>query len=176
MTRDQLEHAIRAACDVADDEEVWVFGSQAILGQFPGAPDGLLMSVEVDIAPKNHPERVDKIDGALGELSMFHVTHDFYVHGVPIETALLPKGWQERAIPIRNANTRYNTGWCIEGHDLAVSKLAAFRDKDREFVRTLLLESLVRFPVLHERLATLSMEKDKFAKITDWLYALEREV
>ena len=34
MTRDQLEHAIRAACDVAHDTELIVFGSQAILGTF----------------------------------------------------------------------------------------------------------------------------------------------
>lgn len=32
MTRSQLEHAIRAACEVANDTELWVFGSQAILG------------------------------------------------------------------------------------------------------------------------------------------------
>jgi hypothetical protein len=32
MTRDQLEHAIRAACDVADDNELLIFGSQSILG------------------------------------------------------------------------------------------------------------------------------------------------
>lgn len=38
MTRSELEHAIRAACDVADETELWVFGSQAILGQFPDAP------------------------------------------------------------------------------------------------------------------------------------------
>jgi hypothetical protein len=31
MTRDQLEHAIRAACDVSNDTEVLIFGSQAIL-------------------------------------------------------------------------------------------------------------------------------------------------
>lgn len=33
MTRDQLEHAIRAACAVANDTELIVFGSQAILGR-----------------------------------------------------------------------------------------------------------------------------------------------
>jgi hypothetical protein len=35
MTRAELEHAIRAACDITHDTEVYVFGSQAILGQFP---------------------------------------------------------------------------------------------------------------------------------------------
>jgi hypothetical protein len=31
MTREQLEHAIRAACEVSEDSEIWIFGSQAIL-------------------------------------------------------------------------------------------------------------------------------------------------
>jgi hypothetical protein len=33
MTREQLEHAIRAACEVSEDSEIWIFGSQAILGE-----------------------------------------------------------------------------------------------------------------------------------------------
>ena len=49
MTRDQLEHAIRAACDVASDTEVIVFGSQAILGNYPDAPESLRTSIEVDM-------------------------------------------------------------------------------------------------------------------------------
>jgi hypothetical protein len=92
MTRDQLEHAIRAACDVSDDTELWIFGSQAILGEFPDAPASLRASIEVDVQPKNRPEAVDMIDGALGELSMFHETHGFYVHGISIESAMLPEG------------------------------------------------------------------------------------
>lgn len=35
MNRDQLEHAIRAACDVSGDSELFVFGSQAIPGHVP---------------------------------------------------------------------------------------------------------------------------------------------
>ena len=80
MTRDQLEHAIRAACDVAEDSEVWVFGSQAILGEFPDAPEALRASIEVDMQPKNRPDAADAIDGALGELSPFHEANGFYVH------------------------------------------------------------------------------------------------
>ena len=43
----------------------------------------------------------------------------------------------------RNDNTSNSTGWCVEAHDLAVSKLVAFRAKDRDFVRTLLYERLI---------------------------------
>jgi hypothetical protein len=49
MTREELEHAIRAVCDIAGEEEVVVFGSQAILGQFPDAPEELRQSAEADI-------------------------------------------------------------------------------------------------------------------------------
>jgi hypothetical protein len=101
MTREQLEHAIRAACEVSEDTEIWIFGSQAILGEFPNAPKNLRASIEVDVQPKNRSENVDLIDGALGELSLFHQTHGFYVHGLPIEEAAsLPSGWQDRTKPI----------------------------------------------------------------------------
>ena len=61
MTREQLEHAIRAACDVSGDSELWVFGSQAILGEFPNAPKSLRASIEVDVQPKNRPDTTDAI-------------------------------------------------------------------------------------------------------------------
>jgi len=59
VTRSELEHAIRAACDVADDTEVYVLGSQAILGQFPNAPETLRQSAEADVVPKHRPERAE---------------------------------------------------------------------------------------------------------------------
>ena len=142
MTREQLEHAIRAACEVSEvseDSELWVFGSQAILGQYPNAPESLRASIEVDVQPKNRPDNAIAIDGALGELSRFHQTHGFYIHGTPIESAVFPQGWQKRVKPICDKiSTRGNTGWCIEAHDLAASKLVAYREKDRDFVRVLL--------------------------------------
>jgi len=92
MRSDQLEHAIRAACEIAEDTELLIFGSQAILGSFPQAPESLRSSIEVDIQPKNNVDKTIDIDGVLGEDSMFQ-THGFYVHGILIEAATLPVGW-----------------------------------------------------------------------------------
>lgn len=50
----------------------------------------------------------------------------------------LPPGWRDRLLPIENENTGGAVGWCIDPDDLAVSKLAAGREKDLEFVRALL--------------------------------------
>lgn len=169
MTREELEHAIRAACDVADDAELWVFGSQAILGEYPDAPEALRQSMEADVAPKNHPERVDSIDGALGELSQFHRTYGFYVHGLPIESANLPGGWESRAIPVPGQGSKPATGWCLEAHDLAASKLAAFREKDRDFVRVLLVEALVSEETLRERVSDLPIDEELRGRIVRWV-------
>jgi hypothetical protein len=74
MKRRDLEHVIRAAADIADDDEIIVIGSQAILGQFPDAPVELCVSAEADVYPKNRPERWELVDGSIGELSPFHDT------------------------------------------------------------------------------------------------------
>ena len=176
MTREELEHAIRAACDVADEDQVYVFGSQSILGQFPDAPPVLRMSAEVDVSPRAHPDRVDKIDGALGELSAFHNAFGFYVHGVPIATATLPPGWEQRVIAVRNHNTRMKAGLCLEAHDLAASKLAAFREKDREFVRVLLAERLVKKARLVDRLRALDLAESQVDRVVRWVEVTHREL
>jgi hypothetical protein len=61
------------------------FGSQAILGQYPDAPESLRQSAEADIAPVKAIDMVDRIDGNLGELSASHGTFGFDVPGVPSE-------------------------------------------------------------------------------------------
>jgi len=176
MTRAEMEHAIRAACDIAGDTELWVFGSQAILGSCPEAPETLRQSAEVDVAPKNRPEMADLIDGALGELSLFHRTHGFYVHGLTLEAATFPAGWEGRTVRVQSENTRYHTGYCVEAHDLAASKLVAFRGKDRAFVRTLLSEEMIGAPELLGRISQLGIDPDLGARLSLWVRATMREL
>ena len=133
MKREELEHVLRAAADIVEDELV-VIGSQAILAEHPNAPASLLRSVEVDLYPLTQPERADEIDGALGDGSRFHETYEYYAHGVGPETAIAPAGWQGRTLrlelpPIRR--TRENVvAWCMASHDLVLAKLAAGRLHD----------------------------------------------
>ena len=152
MNRNQLEHIIRAAAGVANTDELIVVGSQSILGQFPSAPPLLTLSMEADVYPKEKPEDAIVIDGAIGELSIFHQTFGYYAHGVGEETAVLPRGWKERLIPVRNENTRNATGWCLEGHDLAASKLVAGREKDVEFVQAMFRYGIADRDLLNARL------------------------
>ena len=153
MRRSHLEHIIRASGQIAGDDEFIIIGSQAILGQFPDAPDALLRSMETDIYPRNEPAKAIAIDGAIGEGSQFHATHGYYAQGVGPETAILPRGWNERLIPIQNENTAGVTGLCLEVHDLTIAKLVAGREKDFAFARELRKHQMIRKAVLLERLS-----------------------
>jgi len=161
MHRQQLEHIIRAAAGITGASEFVIVGSQAVLGQFPHAPDELLVSIEADVFSLRDPADSDLIDGSIGEGSPFHQTFGYYAHGVSVETAVLPNGWRERLVPVRNENTGGGTGLCLEIHDLAVSKLVAGREKDGNFVGGLLRHGLVKVPVLRDRLNTASLTPER---------------
>jgi hypothetical protein len=152
MTREQLEHAIRAAGAICGDRELYVVGSQAILGACPNAHPDLLRSMEVDIAPKNRPDLESLIEGSVGELSPFHKTFGFWVDGVDVSGIVLPEGWRERTVTVDNPNTNGFRGLCLEPGDLGVSKLAAGRAKDLDFVQVLLREGIVSASTLHDRI------------------------
>lgn len=156
MTRLQLEHILRAAAATADVRDIVVIGSQAILGTYPNAPDELTQSLEADVFPRDVPERSIVIDGSIGELSLFHETFGYYAHGVGESTAILPDGWRERLVRLENSNTPGAVGWCLERHDLAVSKLVAGREKDLDYVRTMLRLRLTSVEVLCTRLSVVS--------------------
>lgn len=158
MTRAQLEHLIRAAAVIADDREIIVIGSQAVLGQFPEAPAELLFSNEADLFPRHYPERADLIDGAIGELSPFHQTFGYYAHGVGEESPRLSVGWETRLVPIPVGEAR---GLCLEIHDLVLSKYAAGREKDRDYVRAAIRHGLVDCAILLDRLTVMPLDGER---------------
>jgi hypothetical protein len=172
MRREQLEHLIRASAHIADDEDIVVVGSQAVLGGHPDAPSSLLTSVDADVYPRTHPERADVIDGAIGEGSPFHATFGYYAHGVGPETAKAPAGWEERLVAVSGPGTAGATGWCLEAHDLVTSKCVAGRTKDWEFAREALRHGLVDLRELRGRVERLPGNEQQRAAVERGLEAL----
>lgn len=131
MRRDQLEHAIRTACQIIQHQEVIVVGSQAILGTYDESqlPAAATMSIEVDlettVLPEGWRERLVKVQNA------------------------------NTAAP---AGDPCFTGWCLDKEDLCVAKLVALREKDRNFVAALLQANLVNADLIASRLSTVSGE------------------
>lgn len=176
MKRENLEHIIRAASAITNEDEIVVVGSQSILGAFPNAPSVLLMSQEADIYPLHSPEKADLIEGSIGELSLFDKYFGYYAQGVGPETAVLPKGWEQRVIKIQNQNTDNRIGYCLDPVDLAVSKLIAYRPKDLDFVENLCQHKLITYSDLFQRLKEVTLSSEKSQKIERWLFLQENKI
>lgn len=165
MRREQLEHVIRAACAATGVRDVVVIGSQAILATYPVGllPDEATRSVEADIAIDarlaggvhiDEEALADQIDGAIGDQSRFLEQYGYYAQGVETITAVLPDLWRDRLVPVvcEAVDDRPAcVGWCLEAHDLWISKAAARRPKDVEFCVALAEASLIERDALETR-------------------------
>ena len=109
-------------------------------------------------------------------MSAFHETFGYYAHGVDETTAMLPAGWEARLFALANENTGGATGWCLDVHDLAVSKLVAAREKDVAFVRVLLEEGMVDLALLRERAGSLPAGDDLRERALERLRRIEGAV
>jgi hypothetical protein len=159
VRREDFEHVVAAAANVTGLDDFVVIGSQAILGTQAEVPAEMLDSIEADMYPRDAPEQADRIDGALGDGSSFQVAFGYYAHGVGPETAKAPAGWQERLVPVhippRVASDRQPVAWCLEVHDLVLSKCAAGRSRDWAYAAAALRAGIVQLDVLLDRIPTL---------------------
>ena len=143
MNRIQLEHIIRAASQISDDPEIVVIGSQAIHAQNMKLPPVAFQSTKPTCILATIPSGPTRSTRPLGSFHPFITTHGYYAHGVSPATAILPAGWEQRLIPLHNANTGGATGLCLDVHDLAMSKYAAGREQDITFNRELARHGIV---------------------------------
>jgi hypothetical protein len=134
------------------------------------------VSIEADVYPRHAPEKSDLIEGAIGELSEFNETFGYYAHGVDRDTAVLPAGWEDRLVPVHNENTGGAVGWCLEAHDLAVSKLVAGRPRDLEFLQVLVRERMIDRGVVHYRLGSVTAPDPIVTAARDRLQGLSQGV
>jgi hypothetical protein len=163
MNKEEFDHGIRAAGNVLGVTELLIIGSQAAHGSVSGElPPEALRSVEVDIAVLDDPDgaMADRLDGAIGEASMFQAQFGFYVDGVSVSTAILPDGWRDRLVRYETQATDGVVAWCLELHDLWISKALAGRQKDLEFCRAFVSRGFVDRAILRERLNSVTDAPD----------------
>ncbi len=165
MQRSELAHVLRASSAIANETSFVLIGSQAILLLLDAPPPDLLRSTEIDLYPSLNPEKSDLIDGAIGAHSTFHDTFGYHADGVGPESASLPKDWMDRAVLSYVGDI---TAICPDLHDLTVSKCAAGRPKDADYVRVLFKHQLVKLDTLIERIALLDAARHDLPYITQW--------
>lgn len=183
MNREQLAHVLRAASGIVDDPGILVIGSQSLLASYDEdeLPLAATTSMEVDLAYFDDPDdlKADIVDGAIGELSPFHESFGCYAQGVSVSvrTAVLPNGWRDRVVHWSNNSTGRAHAAFLEPHDCVVSKLVAYRDKDRAFAQALLHARLINISTLRSRVDTLPAGVDPRVtrQLHSWLDAQEQQ-
>ena len=174
MNRSQFAHTVRAAAAVLGVNEVLVIGSQAAHASLNKLFPAINRSIETDIAALNDEDgrMADLIDGSIGEASLFQATHGYYAQGVEPKTAILPTGWKKRLVPFSPPETNGVTAYCLELHDLWISKAMAGRPKDREFCTELMKRRCVDLATLQERLKKVKGQPpQKIAAARSWIQA-----
>jgi hypothetical protein len=174
VNREQLAHVLRAAVAIVPGADIVIVGSQAVLAtrDEPDLPIEATRSIAVDLAFVDDPDdaKADVIDGAIGELSRFHETFGYYGQGVSLTTPVQPEGWIDRLVALESPDAAARVG-ALEVHDCTVSKLVAFREKDREFAAALLSVGIIDAGTLDDRLEVLpaSVSKARMVDLSRWL-------
>lgn len=150
MKKSQLEHILRAASRIVEENEFIIIGSQSLHGKYPDIADTILVSREADLMVKKDVAKTEFLN-AIGMDSPFHEEFGYYADPVDPNTAVLPKNWRNRLVHLKLEQPDLKA-YCLEPHDLAIAKLAAGRDKDQVFICALLKMNFLNPETLAQRL------------------------
>ena len=154
MRRGEFRDAVRRAAEITGDRDLVVVGSQSIHGAFGDQvlPKAATASMEVDILAINdtHGDKTWQL------LAVGGPNPNVEVDGVDITTAALPEGWVDRLVPFPiDESENPVIAWCLDPHDLVVSKSVAGRQKDKIFIEALIGSRLADPLIAAERLGHL---------------------
>ena len=135
MQREQFQLLVTRAAEVCARHELIVFGSQALHAITENPPLEVIISEECDIWLQDEPELSAKLTEELGADSEFAKSTGIYVDAIPHGLPMVSDGWEHRLVEKRVGDVLVR---CLEVHDLIVSKLAAGRLKDYEFIAAIL--------------------------------------
>jgi hypothetical protein len=168
MTKQQVDHILRAAGELTGEKQFVIIGSQSLHGKYPDLADDILRSFEVDLIAKNNPERTKWLN-FIGQDSQFHETHGYYADPVDESTATLPKGWKGRLVNLPPGDKQGVRGLCLDPHDLAIAKYVARREKDIVFTRALAARGMVEKPQLLALLAKTPIDAESRERLRGFI-------
>lgn len=140
LRRPDIDHILRAAAVIANHTRFVVVGTGAVILTARHIPVAMMLTAEIDLYADGvgDPEPIsDLIDATIGHGSMFHRTFHYYGDGVSPGTSIMPADWRTRATEhvVRDGGA---VAICPSADDIAVAKLCAWREKDRDWLRVAL--------------------------------------
>jgi hypothetical protein len=137
LRRPDIEHILRAAAVITNHARFVVVGTGAVILIARRIPAAMMLTAEIDLYADGvgDPEPISHlIDATIGHGSMFHRKFHYYGDGLSPGTAIMPADWRARAIehvvPDGGA-----VAICPSADDIAVAKLCAWWEKDRDWLR-----------------------------------------
>ncbi|MDQ3010430.1 MAG: hypothetical protein M3X11_06975 [Acidobacteriota bacterium] len=152
-----------------------IVGSQSLYALTDDVPEAVKQSVECDfLLAAASTEGFRRVITEIGFASDFQAQTGFYADALGLATVVLPTGWQDRLLPLDNADGKL-CAYCLEVHDACVSKLMAGREKDFAFILGLLERQLILLDTLIER-ATLVIDMPQRDALLPRLEKLEQHL
>lgn len=127
MNVSRIDHLLRAAANVSGQNSFVLVGSASLI----------IRRKEIDIYAPNADDIEsisEMIDANIGQGSRFHDEFGYYGDGVSPTTAKMPSDWQARAVEYRGAGSPDVAAIVPEENDVALAKLAAWREKDQDWL------------------------------------------
>jgi hypothetical protein len=148
---EQLDRLLGAIARAERVNDFVVIGSLSVLGLLRErpVPERMLMSVDVDAWVEPDPQRAFDFVKAWGVDSPFDREHGYYFDPVSPKLPTFPDGWNGRTLALQlpsGVNVRF-----LDPNDAAVSKYARGDDKDREWIREGLRQSILSLVVIEYR-------------------------
>lgn len=153
MRKSDLFELVRQIAEIAPEDTPIIVGSQAvhIITELP--PEIVQKSIECDfLFTGGKSETRAAVNKKFGVFSQFQLEHGFYADALGLATVVLPTGWEQRLQPLIDENGQ-TIAYCVEVHDIAVSKLIAGREKDFLFLKETFRRDYLDIEVFVERLS-----------------------
>lgn len=132
-----------------------IVGSQAIFAVTDFPPEIVRKSVECDFLLLQQMAQLrPDITENLGIFSDYQQQTGFYADVLGLATVVLPSGWEKRLVGLKTEDGEI-LAFCVEIHDVAVSKLMAGREKDFEFLQTAFQAEYLQIETFLERAQTI---------------------
>jgi len=151
LRKEDIDHILRAAASVTNHNQFVMVGTGAVIAVARHIPVSMMLTSEIDIYVEGPDSEAisDQIDGALGNGSMFHRSFRYYGDGVGPKTAMMPVDWKMRTT-IYTIPDGTVSAICPSPNDVAIAKLCAAREKDRDWIQEALRSRLVKADVMRE--------------------------
>ena len=161
LRKADIAHLIRSAAAITGRTSFVMVGTGAVIAQLRQVPLALMQTREIDIhadgadGAEDAAAVSDLIDGTIGEGSQFDETFGYYAHGIEEGTAVLPRDWRARAARLPLQDQPDVTCICPDVDDIALSKLCAWREKDRTWLGAAHAAGLLDLAAIRSRIALL---------------------